>query len=163
MFLRDRGLEIAKLIVWAVQALHIPPPTAKGGGICLMGWSVGNITTSAMLRFLPTLPEDVKITVAEYLRHFLLYGGSSLFRHTVQVFNVVKQFRHYYGSDGLSEAPRCIQREYRLINATTRTYGYLRGMGRSILRTSFLCFAVVNGTTREGREEFNPSRASSRR
>lgn len=81
-FLRDRGLEIAKLLIWTVQELQIPSVSVKGGGITLMGWSIGNITTMAMLRSLPTFPEGVRNVVVKYLRNFIVYGVSFL-PHTI--------------------------------------------------------------------------------
>ena len=73
-FLRDRGREIAEFIKWMVDTLKIPAPTAEGGGVAVLGWSIGNVTTMAMLRFLPTFPGDIRNVVAKYLQSFIVYG-----------------------------------------------------------------------------------------
>lgn len=78
-FMRERGLEMAKFLVWLVENLDIPPVSAQGGGIALLGWSIGNVTTMAMLRFLPTFPNEVRDVVISYLRAFIVYGASFVF------------------------------------------------------------------------------------
>ena len=71
-FFRCRGLELAKLLSWAVRELHIPPRKASGGGFALMGWSLGNIITMALLRFLPEFPEDLEAIMVAYLRSLII-------------------------------------------------------------------------------------------
>ena len=57
-FLRARGLEIGELLVYLIDTLALPPiiDEGHGGGISVMGWSLGNITTMAFLRFFPEYP-----------------------------------------------------------------------------------------------------------
>ena len=73
-FLRDRGLEIALLLVWIVEELKVPPANSEGGGIVPLGWSMGNIWSMSFLRFFGSYPEYVRTPLKPYLRTFILYG-----------------------------------------------------------------------------------------
>ncbi|KAL5488023.1 hypothetical protein ACEPAI_6131 [Sanghuangporus weigelae] len=74
-FMRTRGLEIARFLVWLVKELNIPPASedGKSGGIALLGWSLGNITTMAFLGNLSSYAEDITETLEPYLRTFFIY------------------------------------------------------------------------------------------
>lgn len=82
-FLRDRGLEIARFLVWVIRELQIPPISQSGdeGGLALLGWSLGNITTLAFLSNLRTYPRDIVETLEPYLRTFVMYGTSQFLWH----------------------------------------------------------------------------------
>ncbi|KAI5117098.1 hypothetical protein M0805_009725 [Coniferiporia weirii] len=81
-FLRARGLEVARFLLWVVSEKNIPKANANGtqGGLALLGWSLGNITTMAFLRHLRSFPRDLVDALAPYLRTFFIYeaGYSSL-------------------------------------------------------------------------------------
>ncbi|EJD01416.1 uncharacterized protein FOMMEDRAFT_111212 [Fomitiporia mediterranea MF3/22] len=74
-FMRARGLEIAKFLVWVIKELKIPRASEDGtaGGLALLGWSLGNITTIAFLGNLSSFPEDIVQTLEPYLRTFIMY------------------------------------------------------------------------------------------
>ena len=78
-FLRSRGLEIARFLAWVISELRIPAVNpqgeeASGGGLALLGWSLGSITTLAFLRHLPSFPKDLVDKLAPYLKTFIMYG-----------------------------------------------------------------------------------------
>ncbi|KAI5117179.1 hypothetical protein M0805_008158 [Coniferiporia weirii] len=74
-FLRARGLEIARFLVWVISEKMIPRASADGltGGLALMGWSLGNLTAMAFLRHLGTFPSDIINTLEPYLKTFFIY------------------------------------------------------------------------------------------
>ncbi|KAI5122826.1 hypothetical protein M0805_003121 [Coniferiporia weirii] len=93
-FLRARALEVARFLVWAVSVLGIPRAGAGkdkdkdkdggdgrrgGGGLALLGWSLGNVTTLAFLGHLAALPPDVRAALEPYLRWFFIYESTSGF------------------------------------------------------------------------------------
>ena len=77
-FLRERGLEIALFIGWAIKEKSLPPIKIEGasasGGIVLLGWSLGNITTLAFLANLDKYPVELNRVFKSYLRRFDMYG-----------------------------------------------------------------------------------------
>ena len=75
-FLHARGLEIARFLVYVVKELKIPPVSAdkKEGGLAVLGWSLGNVTTLAFLSYLKTYPSEVIQALNSYLRSFFLFG-----------------------------------------------------------------------------------------
>ena len=81
-FLRDRGLEIARFLVWVIENCNIHPratavsdgkPRAYGG-ISVLGWSLGNITTIEFLSNLKTYPQEVIDKLQPYISTFFIYG-----------------------------------------------------------------------------------------
>ncbi|EJD07796.1 uncharacterized protein FOMMEDRAFT_150347 [Fomitiporia mediterranea MF3/22] len=74
-FLYDRGREIAYFLLWVINELKIPPARndGKSGGLALLGWSLGNITSFAFLANLARYPMEVVETLDAYLRHFFVY------------------------------------------------------------------------------------------
>jgi len=74
-FMRDRGLEVAHFLIWAIKEKGIPRASADGktGGIALLGWSAGNFSTLAFLRNLETFPKEIMDTLAQYVRTLFLY------------------------------------------------------------------------------------------
>ena len=75
-FLRDRGLEIAHFLKWIIDEMKIPLASedGKAGGLALMGWSLGNTTTVAFLRYLKTYPSELVTALEPYIRTFFIYG-----------------------------------------------------------------------------------------
>ena len=75
-FLRNRGLEVADLLVWIIDELKIPTISRDGlsGGLALLGWSLGNITTLSFLGNFTSFPERIKQKLDLYLKHFFIYG-----------------------------------------------------------------------------------------
>lgn len=63
-------------MVWVVNELNIPRASEDGtaGGLALLGWSMGNITTMAFLGNLKTYPDDVVQNLEPYFRTFFMYG-----------------------------------------------------------------------------------------
>ncbi|THH03630.1 hypothetical protein EW145_g6131 [Phellinidium pouzarii] len=78
-FLHARGLEVAYLLVWVIRTLQIPPvredgnTNTKKGGLALLGWSLGNITSLAFLAHLQGYPKDLIKVLEPHLRHFFIY------------------------------------------------------------------------------------------
>lgn len=77
-FLRARGLEVARFLLWVIREKKIPQASADAdgarGGLALLGWSLGNVTTMAFLRHLRSFPSDIVDALAPYLRTFFIYG-----------------------------------------------------------------------------------------
>ena len=75
-FLRDRGLEVAYFLKWIIDEMKIPQASedGKAGGLALMGWSLGNTTTTAFLGHLQTYPPELVKALEPYLRTFFIYG-----------------------------------------------------------------------------------------
>ncbi|KAI5117099.1 hypothetical protein M0805_009726 [Coniferiporia weirii] len=80
-FLRARGLEVARFLLWVIQEKQIPRASADAdgaqGGLALLGWSFGNVTTIAFLRHLHSFPRDIVDALAPYLRTFFIYEAGS--------------------------------------------------------------------------------------
>ncbi|KAH8114770.1 hypothetical protein DFH11DRAFT_1593365 [Phellopilus nigrolimitatus] len=74
-FLRKRGLEIAHFLVWVISEKEIPHASEDGssGGLALLGWSQGNVTTLPFLAHLDSYPHEIITTLEPYLRTFILY------------------------------------------------------------------------------------------
>ena len=75
-FLQARALELARFLVWVIRELNIPKADGVAGGLALMGWSLGNVLTTAFLGFLDTYPQDVIDTLKPYLKALFMYGES---------------------------------------------------------------------------------------
>ena len=74
-FLKDRGREILLFLIWLIE--HKGIPRAKeggGGGLALLGWSLGNVTTLVMLAFLGEYEEELVRKVQPWLTSFIIYG-----------------------------------------------------------------------------------------
>ncbi|KAL5532279.1 hypothetical protein ACEPAF_5848 [Sanghuangporus sanghuang] len=80
-FLRSRGLEIARFLAWVIDELKIPPAAsqrdgARDGGLTLLGWSLGSITTLAFLRHLSSFSKELVDKLAPYLKISIIYDSS---------------------------------------------------------------------------------------
>ncbi len=76
-FLTDRGLEIARFMTWFIRKHGIPKASEDGtsGGIALMGWSAGNITTLAFLSYVDSYPSEVIEALDPYVRTQIIFGN----------------------------------------------------------------------------------------
>ncbi|KAH8114764.1 hypothetical protein DFH11DRAFT_1508701 [Phellopilus nigrolimitatus] len=72
-FLQKRGLEIARFLVWIISEKKIPQSNGTSGGLALLGWSLGNVTTLSFLAHLGSYPQEIIATLEPYLRTFCLY------------------------------------------------------------------------------------------
>ncbi|KAL5483652.1 hypothetical protein ACEPAI_8885 [Sanghuangporus weigelae] len=74
-FLYDRGLEIVYFLLWIVNEFKIPRIriNSNKGGLALLGWSLGNVTSIAFLANLEKFPREVTQALEPYLRHFCIY------------------------------------------------------------------------------------------
>ncbi|KAH8114810.1 Alpha/Beta hydrolase protein [Phellopilus nigrolimitatus] len=80
-FLRKRGLEIARFLVWVIKEKKIPHASEDGtsGGLALLGWSQGNVTTLSFLAHLNSYPHEIVAILEPYLRTFFLYDAPNAF------------------------------------------------------------------------------------
>ncbi|KAL5510980.1 hypothetical protein ACEPAG_3699 [Sanghuangporus baumii] len=76
-FLRARGLEIARFLVWVIREKNIPRASSSAdgreGGLAVLGWSLGNLITMAFMRYLKSYPSEVVEAIRPYLRTFYIY------------------------------------------------------------------------------------------
>ncbi|KAH8110158.1 alpha/beta-hydrolase [Phellopilus nigrolimitatus] len=75
-FLRARGEEIAIFLVWAIENLKVSPAGLSGGGIALVGWSLGTAITLAFLRHLPEYAPAIIDALEPYLKTFFIYESA---------------------------------------------------------------------------------------
>ena len=74
-FLKDRGREILLFLNWIVDHKAIPRAKEGGkGGLALLGWSLGNVTTLSMLAFLNEYEKELVGRVEPWLTTFFIYG-----------------------------------------------------------------------------------------
>lgn len=79
-FLTDRGFEIARFLARMIKDKDIPKISDNGvhGGIVLVGWSLGAITTLAFLANMSTYPYEIRELLSSHLRALLVYGSVQL-------------------------------------------------------------------------------------
>ena len=79
-FLQQRGAELARFLAWFIDNEMIPPRSddadEASGGISLLGWSLGNVTTLSMLAFASTLDPGLIKKLELYLRKVIIFGES---------------------------------------------------------------------------------------
>ena len=74
-FMRLRGLEIARFMVWYVAKEKLPQANQDGtGGIAVLGWSAGNMTTMAFMTHASSYPTEVVQALKPYFKTFFIYG-----------------------------------------------------------------------------------------
>ena len=77
-FLQQRGAEMARFLAWFIEKERIPPQFKDAGrtsgGISLLGWSLGNVTTLSMLAFASTLDPGLMKKLEPYLRKVIIFG-----------------------------------------------------------------------------------------
>ncbi|PBK62115.1 hypothetical protein ARMSODRAFT_895896 [Armillaria solidipes] len=67
-----RGHEIALFIDTFIQKFNLPS-ISSGGGVALLGWSLGATFALIVISSVDTLPEDVRRRLNEYMRSLILY------------------------------------------------------------------------------------------
>ncbi|KAK0244788.1 Alpha/Beta hydrolase protein [Armillaria nabsnona] len=67
-----RGHEIALFIDTFVQKFNLPS-ISSGGGVALLGWSLGATFASIVISSIDTLPVDVRRRLSDYMRSLILY------------------------------------------------------------------------------------------
>ncbi|PBK96045.1 hypothetical protein ARMGADRAFT_925187 [Armillaria gallica] len=67
-----RGHEIALFIDTFIQKFNLPS-ISSGGGVALLGWSLGATFAPIVISSVDTLPEDVRRRLSEYMRSLILY------------------------------------------------------------------------------------------
>ncbi|KAF8576587.1 hypothetical protein K439DRAFT_1397233 [Ramaria rubella] len=84
-FLQKRGMELARFIAWFIDTEGIPKISdyssdsdekrlgRASGGISLMGWSLGNVTTIPLLAFADTFELELVSKLEGYLRKVVIY------------------------------------------------------------------------------------------
>ncbi|KAH8114769.1 Alpha/Beta hydrolase protein [Phellopilus nigrolimitatus] len=79
-FLRQRGLEIAHFLVWVISENNIPRISGgTSGGLALLGWSLGNVTTLSFLTHLDSYPREIIAALEPYLKTFFIYDVPNIF------------------------------------------------------------------------------------
>ncbi|KAK0222328.1 Alpha/Beta hydrolase protein [Armillaria fumosa] len=71
-FIEARGHEVGIFIDTFTQKFNLPP-ISSGGGIALLGWSLGTALASAAISNAGTLPEDTCKRLERYMRSVILY------------------------------------------------------------------------------------------
>ncbi|GJE99278.1 alpha/beta hydrolase [Phanerochaete sordida] len=76
-FLRARGIEIALFIDKFVEAHKVPPPSesGKGGGLAIIGWSLGVSFANAAVVNTDALSEAAQARFARYMRSLIYLDG----------------------------------------------------------------------------------------
>lgn len=75
-FLERTSVEVAKFLVWLCHACELPmaSPDRKSGGLALMGWSQGVVTTLSLLAHPEAMPKELYEALTPYLRRFIVHG-----------------------------------------------------------------------------------------
>ncbi|KAK0477400.1 Alpha/Beta hydrolase protein [Armillaria novae-zelandiae] len=71
-FIEARGHEVGIFIDAFIQKFNLPP-ISSGGGVALLGWSLGTALVSATISNVGTLPEDTCKRLERYMRSVILY------------------------------------------------------------------------------------------
>ncbi len=74
-----RGHEIALFINTFIQKFNLPS-ISSGGGVALLGWSLGATFAPIVISSIDTLPLDVRRRLSDYMRSLILYGTPLLLR-----------------------------------------------------------------------------------
>lgn len=74
-YFKQRGVELGLFLDAFVKANNIPKPNSqRQGGIVLTGWSLGCVTTHALLANLDSLPTATINRLSPLLHTFLMHG-----------------------------------------------------------------------------------------
>jgi hypothetical protein len=70
------ALEVTHFLLWFIQTYSIPriSNNGKSGGLAIMGWSIGSITSLTVLGQPEVIPETSYRTLEHYLREMILFG-----------------------------------------------------------------------------------------
>ena len=69
---RKIGLEIATCLVGLVDKHQLPH--SNGGGLTVVGWSMGGMMLSSFAHYFPTYPEKIQIVLNQCVRSIIYYG-----------------------------------------------------------------------------------------
>jgi hypothetical protein len=71
------GLEVANFLMWFAETHKIPVINEDGtaGGFDVLGWSMGNATTLALLAHPEVIGKATYQNLEPYVRRFILYGA----------------------------------------------------------------------------------------
>lgn len=74
--LEARGVELALFLDALIDILSLPGPSVEGneGGLAIMGWSMGNLFTLAMVASVSSLQSQVQTRLQSYLRKLIVFG-----------------------------------------------------------------------------------------
>jgi hypothetical protein len=75
-FMESRALELANFIQHVVTSKAAVAPRDGHGGISVLGWSLGNLYCLDWFSRLHTLPDDLQLTLKEYVRSLVIFGSS---------------------------------------------------------------------------------------
>ncbi|KAK0460259.1 uncharacterized protein EV420DRAFT_1332722 [Desarmillaria tabescens] len=76
-FVEARGHEIAMFIDIFIQKFNLPP-ISSGGGVALLGWSLGATFAPIVISNADTLPEGVRHRLGDYMRSLILYDPAPI-------------------------------------------------------------------------------------
>jgi hypothetical protein len=80
-FFEQLALEMTHFLLWFIQTYNIPciSNNGKSGGLAIMGWSMGSITSLTVLGQPEVIPETSYRTLEHYLREMILFGPNCRF------------------------------------------------------------------------------------
>ena len=75
-FMERLGLEVAYFLSWFARTYNIPHISADrtSGGLVVMGWSLGNATSIALLAYPEVIGKEAYQFLQPYFRQLILYG-----------------------------------------------------------------------------------------
>jgi hypothetical protein len=80
-FRSARGHELGRFIASIVETEHLPPPRQRHngveGGVVLLGWSLGNSFTNAMLAHMRSMDATSVAVIQEYVHTYVVFGEDS--------------------------------------------------------------------------------------
>jgi hypothetical protein len=80
-FFEQLALEVTHFLLWFIQTYNIPriSHNGKSGGLAIMGWSMGSITTLTVLGQPEVIPKASYRTLEHYLKEMILFGPNCRF------------------------------------------------------------------------------------
>jgi hypothetical protein len=78
-FMERLGLQVTNFLLWFVHAHDIPRSSndQKSGGLAVMGWSIGNVTSLAFLGQPDVVPQESYQKLKPYIKEVILFGPNS--------------------------------------------------------------------------------------
>lgn len=82
-FMERIGLEVTYFLLWFVRTYDIPSisDNRKSGGLAVMGWSMGNITSLTVLGQADVVPKETYQKLKHYLKEVILFGPTLCLFH----------------------------------------------------------------------------------
>jgi hypothetical protein len=70
------GLQVANFLLRFVQTHNVPRVSSdrKSGGLVVMGWSLGNITSLAFIGQPDVVPKELYRELTPYMKEIILFG-----------------------------------------------------------------------------------------